>query len=150
MIGKAVQLALAAGCAGLLSQALADPGYAPVLRTPPVQASYMLNCMGCHLADGSGAPGKVPSLRDSLARLAMSAAGRRYLVQVPGASQSALTNAELARLLSWMVRDLSAAGAPRGFKDFTTSEVAGYRGTPLLDARAMRARLLRAPRRSGA
>ena len=102
----------------------------------------MLNCMGCHLADGSGAAGKVPSVRHSLVPLAMSAAGRRYLVQVPGAAQSTLSNLELAQVLSWMVRRLSALPVPRQFVDFTAVEVAGYRGTPLIDVRAARARLL--------
>jgi hypothetical protein len=104
----------------------------------------MLNCMGCHLADGSGAGGKVPSMRDSLARLSLSAAGRRYLVQVPGAAESPLSDLELAQLLSWMVRNLSAGPVPREFADFTAAEVARYRPEPLVGVRATRARLLAA------
>src|SRR5262249_2205184 len=87
----------------------------PVALTPPVQANYMLNCMGCHLADGSGATGKVPSVRDSMLTLARSTAGRRYLVQVPGAALSPLTDLELAQVLSWMVRNLSARTIPSDF-----------------------------------
>ncbi|HKF98480.1 MAG TPA: hypothetical protein VKB20_09505, partial [Steroidobacteraceae bacterium] len=75
--------------------------------TPPVRANYMLNCMGCHLADGSGAAGKVPSVSESLPILSRSTAGRRYLVQVPGAALSPLSDLELAQVLSWMVRNLS-------------------------------------------
>lgn len=112
--------------------------------TPKAQANYMLNCMGCHLSDGSGAPGRVPSLRHSLPPLAMSAAGRRYLVQVPGASQSALSDEELAAVLNWMVRNLSAQAVPRRFADFTATEVARYRATPLIDVRVTRTRLLAA------
>jgi mono/diheme cytochrome c family protein len=140
----------AAGAAVLLlaSTVLAAQVARPVERTPPAQANYMLNCMGCHVADGSGAAGKVPSLRDSLVPLSTSAAGRRYLVQVPGASQSALSNLELAQVLNWMVRNLSAQPVPRQFVDFTVCEIARYRGTPLVDVRATRARLLAA--RSGA
>ena len=104
----------------------------------------MLNCMGCHLADGSGAAGKVPSVRDSLVILSRSSAGRRYLVQVPGASQSPLSDLELAQLLSWMVRNLSAQTVPADFTDFTAAEVAGYRRFPLIDVRDTRARLLQA------
>jgi len=116
----------------------------PVVLTPPVQANYMLNCMGCHLADGSGAAGKVPSVRDSLGILSRSSAGRRYLVQVPGASQSPLSDLELAQVLSWMVRNLSARAVPPDFRDFTAAEVAGYRRAPLVDVRDTRARLLEA------
>jgi hypothetical protein len=112
--------------------------------TPPVQANYMLNCMGCHLADGSGAAGKVPSVRESLGVLSRSSAGRRYLVQVPGASLSTLTDLELAQVLSWMVRNLSAHPVPADFSDFTAAEVAGYRRSPLVDVRETRARLLAA------
>ena len=114
----------------------------PVVLTPPVQANYMLNCMGCHLADGSGAAGKVPSLRDSLLILSRSADGRRYLVQVPGASLSPLSDLELARVLSWMVRNLSAGTVPADFTDFTAAEVADYRRSPLINVRETRARLL--------
>jgi len=116
----------------------------PVALTPPVQANYMLNCMGCHLADGSGAIGKVPSVRDSMLTLSRSTAGRRYLVQVPGAALSPLTDLELAQVLSWMVRNLSARTIPSDFTDFTAAEVAGYRRTPLVDVRETRARLLAA------
>jgi hypothetical protein len=102
----------------------------------------MLNCMGCHLPDGTGAAGKVPSVRESLVPLAMSAAGRRYLVQVPGASQSPLSDLELAQVLTWMVRTLSARAVPPGFADFTAAEVAGYRRSALVRVRETRARLL--------
>jgi hypothetical protein len=110
--------------------------------TPPLQTAYMLNCMGCHLADGSGAPGKVPSLRDSLVPLAMSTAGRHYLVQVPGVAQSALPDEDLARLLAWMVRNLSARPVPADFRDFTPREIARYRSTPLIAVSERRALLL--------
>ena len=116
----------------------------PVELTPPVQANYMLNCMGCHLADGSGASGKVPSVRGSMLILSRSTAGRRYLVQVPGAAQSPLSDLELAQVLSWMVRNLSARAVPADFTDFTAAEVAEYRRSPLVNVRETRARLLAA------
>ena len=134
-------MACALICTGLASPVLRGSAL-PEARTAATRANYMLNCMGCHIADGSGAAGKVPSLRDSLVRLASSAAGRRYLVEVPGAAQSLLSNLELAQLLNWMVRNLSARAVPPEFVDFTESEVAGYRRTPLIDVRAERARLL--------
>jgi hypothetical protein len=101
--------------------------------------------MGCHLPDGSGAQGKVPSMRETLATLAASAAGRRYLVQVPGSAQSPLSDRELAQVLNWMVRNLSAQPQAADFADFTESEVARYRRFPLVEVHAMRARLLAAP-----
>ena len=143
MIRGAVSV-FAAACSALAMQPLAQP----VVLTPTVQANYMLNCMGCHLADGSGAAGKVPSVRDSMVILSQSVAGRRYLVQVPGASQSPLSDLELAQVLSWMVRNLSTQTVPPDFMDFTAAEVAGYRRSPLVDVRDTRARLLQAAARS--
>jgi hypothetical protein len=116
----------------------------PLVLTPAVQANYMLNCMGCHLADGSGAAGKVPSVRDSMLILSRSTAGRRYLVQVPGASLSPLSDLELAQVLNWMVRNLSERTVPAGFTDFSAAEVAGYRRSPLVDVRETRERLIAA------
>jgi hypothetical protein len=108
------------------------------------QANYMLNCMGCHLEDGSGAPGKVPSLRNTLLPFAQTAAGRRYLVQVPGTSQAALSDREIAELLNWMIRSLSGGPVPRDLGDFTAAEVASYRSQQLRDGAATRTRLLSA------
>src|SRR5580700_6694051 len=107
--------------------------------------NYMLQCMGCHTPDGSGAAGRVPSIRSTLLPFSAVTAGRQYLVQVPGASQSPLSNAELADLLNWMVENLS--NEPRGvvFKRFTAAEVASYRRKPLVDVGATRERLLNAP-----
>lgn len=137
--GSLIAAAFAVAGSGVATQLCAAP---QAVLTPPVQANYMLNCMGCHLPDGSGAAGKVPSVRESLVSLSMSSAGRRYLVQVPGSSQSPLSNLELAQVLSWMVRNLSARTVPADFADFTAAEVARYRRSPLVNVRATRERLL--------
>jgi hypothetical protein len=104
--------------------------------------NYMLQCMGCHTPDGSGAAGRVPSIRPTLLPFSAVAAGRQFLVQVPGASQSTLSNAELAELLNWMIENLS--NEPRGviFKRFTDAEVASYRRKPLVEVGATRERLV--------
>jgi mono/diheme cytochrome c family protein len=122
---------------------LAAPAAVPAAdSSTAARNNYMLRCMGCHVADGSGSAGRVPSVRESLVPLASSAAGRRYLVQVPGAAQSPLSDLELAQVLSWMVRNLSGQAAPAGFVDFSAAEVASYRRTPLIEVQATRARLL--------
>jgi hypothetical protein len=54
--------------------------------------NYMLQCMGCHTPDGSGASGRVPSIRATLLPFSAVAEGRQFLVQVPGASQSILVS----------------------------------------------------------
>ncbi len=142
MTRSAIGRALPLVCSLIGAPTLAPDAQPAEPTTALPQVNYMLNCMGCHVADGSGASGKVPSMRHSLVPLSSSAAGRRYLVQVPGASQSPLSNRELAQVLSWMVRNLSAQPVPRGFVDFTAEEVAGYRKTPLVKVRETRVRLL--------
>jgi hypothetical protein len=106
--------------------------------------NYMLQCMGCHTPDGSGAAGRVPSIRSTLLPFSAVAAGRQFLVQVPGASQSTLSDAELADLLNWMIESLSNEPRDVVFKRFTGAEVASYRGKPLVEVGATRERLLNA------
>jgi hypothetical protein len=108
--------------AGLACAAASDP-----------HTHYMLDCMGCHRADGEGVPGKVPDMRNSLVPLSLSQAGRRFLIQVPGVAQAPLSDIELAALLNWMVHHLSAIPARGRPRAFTAAEVASYRNTPLTD-----------------
>ena len=105
------------------------------------QTNYMLQCMGCHTPDGSGEPGRVPNIRETLVPFALSPAGRRFLIQVPGASQSTLNDAELAALLNWMIQNLSIT-KPAHFTRFTQAEVASFRRTPLVDVQGTRRQLL--------
>ena len=118
---------------------LAFPAGAALAYEP--QINYMLQCMGCHTPDGSGEPGRVPAIKQTLAPLATSAAGRRFLVQVPGSSQSRLSDAELADVLNWMIENLSVA-KPVRFAHFTAAEVADYRRIPLVGVRAAREKLI--------
>ena len=115
-------------------------GRGPALAYEP-QTNYQLQCMGCHTPDGSGEPGRVPSIRDTLLPFARNPAGRRFLIQVPGASQSTLSDAELAQLLNWMIRNLSIS-KPTRFTRFTEAEVAGLRRTPLVDVQGTRRQLV--------
>jgi mono/diheme cytochrome c family protein len=103
--------------------------------------NYMLHCMGCHTPDGRGEPGHVPSVRNTLAPLANTAEGRRFLVQVPGSAQSMLSDTDLAEVLNWMVSHLSAKPTA-AFKRFTAAEVSAYRRTPLVGVSEARKRLL--------
>lgn len=131
---RARRLLQAIGLAACAACCQAAAAYEP-------QINYMLQCMGCHTPDGSGEPGRVPSLKATLAPFAASAAGRRFIVQVPGASQSTLSDAELAQLLNWMIQNLSSA-KPASFARFTAAEVSRYRRTPLVGVQAAREKLM--------
>ena len=117
-------------------------GGVPAAVSHDVETNYRLYCMGCHVSDGSGLDGKVPSVRATLVPLAQRADGRRFLVQVPGVAQSPLSNAEIAALLNWMVSNLAERPATQPVAAFTEDEVARHRSERLVSVRATRAKLL--------
>ncbi len=104
---------------------------------------YLLHCTGCHQADGRGAPSSdVPDMRGLIGHMAHDPEGRAYLVKVPGVSNSALNNADTARLLNWMLQSFSAATLPADFAPFTETEVKRLRAAPLDDVAATRASVI--------
>ena len=111
--------------------------------------NYMLRCQGCHLEDGSGTPEKVPALRNEVGRFLQVAGGREYLIQVPGTSQSPLTDQEVAAVLNWILDNFSSAELPADFKPYTTAEVARFRYEPLANANDVRAELLNKLKQQG-
>jgi hypothetical protein len=106
--------------------------------------NYMLHCQGCHLADGSGKPGSVPSLVDSIGRFVRVPGGREYLVRVPGSSQSPLSDEDLARVLNYMIRSFGPADVASDFQPFDAEEVARVRRPPLSETESVRRALLSA------
>jgi len=130
-----------AGLAALLLAAWAPPAVAAAHS--PAHLDYLLQCQGCHLADGRGAPEKgVPALRGSVARFLTVEGGRAYLIRVPGASGSPLSDAELAAVLNWIVQTFGPAEAARAAAPFTEQEVRRFRRPPLDDVAPVRNRLL--------
>ena len=107
------------------------------------RADYLLNCGGCHLSDGSGAPGGVPSIRDDLGRIITVAEGRGYLVRVPGSSQAQLDDAELAAVINWVLTEFNSATLPDDFEPLTAEEVQEARRDVLMDPLKFRAELWR-------
>jgi hypothetical protein len=106
--------------------------------------NYQLRCMGCHLGDGSGQPGRVPSIRRSLVLFSASPEGRDYVIRVPGVAQSPLSDEDTAALLNWMARNLSDLKVPPSFVDYSEAEIHRLRDRPLVRVNAVRARLLKA------
>ncbi len=106
---------------------------------------YVLYCMGCHGADAAGVPGKVPPLAHALGRYMRSPAGRDYVLRVPGAANSVLSDEQLAAVLNWLAQtfdadELSQSGAAM----FTTAEVTHARRSPLPSVLATRREVVRA------
>ncbi len=105
--------------------------------------NYMLECQGCHLADGTGFAGKVPALKNFVGRFLTVTGGREFLVRVPGSAQSALDDRELAEVLNWIIRRFGPDDVSRDFVAFTREEVMRYRGRPLTDVESVRSELMR-------
>jgi len=129
------------GGAALLALILAlAAGPATAVSGPALD--YTLECAGCHRADGTGTPGSVPALRDSVARFLAVAGGREYLARVPGAAQAPLDDAALAAVLNWMLDHFDAADVPARFAPYTAAEVGPLRAHPLVDVEGTRKQLL--------
>jgi len=102
---------------------------------------YMLQCQGCHRADGSGFGASVPDLRGSVGLFLEVPGGREFLVQVPGSAQAPLGDAELAAVLNWMIARFGPERVAASFEPYTGAEVSLLR-RPLLDVAGARAKLV--------
>jgi len=113
------------------------------VRAASAAANYLVNCQGCHKADGSGQPGYVPDFRGSVATFLAVREGREYLGRVPGTAQSFLGDAERAEVLNWIVTKFDPAHIPSDFVPYSAAELAAYRRNPLSQASVERARVVR-------
>gem|GEM_PF-466551 len=145
-VGAAVRLGAAFAAIALWSAGTnSASAYQPLVN-------FQLQCMGCHLADGSGESGRVPSIRRSLVLFSQLPEGRQYVIRVPGVAQSPLSDEETAALLNWMAKNLSDLALPPDFVDYSAAEIRRWRSQPLAQVSATRARLMSvtaAPRTPG-
>lgn len=136
---------LACATAIVVAQAsIAAPGgVAPNLasngRKPHV--NYMTECQGCHMPDGHGITGSVPSMKGELYRFLDVEGGRAFLVQVPGSANSKLSDADLSALLNWLIPKMGGP-AEGSFQPYTPQEVAAYRAKRMVDVTGTRASLI--------
>jgi mono/diheme cytochrome c family protein len=108
----------------------------------------MLYCMGCHGAQAQGVPGKIPPLAGALARYMRLPAGRAYVLRVPGAANSVLSDAQLAAVLNWLATTYAPADETPPAA-FSPEEVTRSRHTPLADVQATRREVVRELSASG-
>ncbi|UUT22914.1 hypothetical protein [Pseudomonas sp. T8] len=126
---------------GMATFALLTVG--PVSATEQRQFDYMINCQGCHLADGSGnASRQVPSFPGQLEKFLSVSGGREYLAQVPGSALSGLSDERLAGVLNWMLEEFSTTALPTDFKPFTGGEIHPWRDQVPIDVGKIREELL--------
>ncbi len=122
-----IHVLIVAGLIGSSSAVSAEP-----------RQDYILNCMGCHLVDGAGAPPAIPRLKDRVGYYLTIPQGRAYLAQVPGAANSLLDDRQLTAVLNWIVDEFAGASRPSQFEPFAVDEVAQYRRTRPDDIDALR------------
>jgi mono/diheme cytochrome c family protein len=114
----------------------------PAMASPSLLSTYTLHCSGCHGTQGAGVPEKgIPNLADA-GLYAGTAAGRAYLAQVPGLSQSRLDDETAARMLNYILRRFSAANMPADFRPYTAGEIAVLRAHKASDAARLRQAIL--------
>lgn len=107
------------------------------------EQDYMLHCMGCHGTQARGVPGKVPPLAGALSRFMRTPAGRNYVLRVPGAANSALSDTQLAAVLNWIAVTFDEHAATKPPAPFTSEEVTRLRHTPLVAVLAARSAVVR-------
>jgi len=116
--------------------------FATVARASP-QQDYILYCMGCHGPQAEGVPGKVPPLAHALGRYMRSPAGRNYILRVPGAANSVLSDAQLAGVLNWLAQTFDAQELSGDVPLFSAAEVTSQRHSPLPSVLATRREVIR-------
>ena len=119
----------------------------PAATTANPRSDYMIHCMGCHRLDGQGMPPEVPAFDRMLGEIITRPEGRSYLIQVPGASQSPLNDGQLARVLTWILREFSNASLPDDFQDISLREVQKFRPITLENPKLVRQKLFALIRR---
>jgi cytochrome c553 len=110
---------------------------------------YVMNCRGCHGEGAEGVPGKVPPLAHTLVQFMRSPAGRSYVLRVPGASNSMLSDAQLAAVLNWIAGNFGREQLPESAPPFSLPEVAATRRMPMVSVQATRREVLKELAASG-
>lgn len=130
--------------AGLALLVAAGLGAARTARAGSPALDYVLNCQGCHRAEGTGTPGSVPALAGSVGRFLQVPGGREFLVRVPGVAQAALDDAALAGVLNWVLERFGADDVPRDFVPYAAAEVGRLRHQPFTNVQRVRSDLVQA------
>jgi hypothetical protein len=124
----------------------AAPAGAPPAGVENAQRAWQnwtLNCQGCHRFDGSGSDATAPGIAGTVAKFLLVPGGREYLIRVPGVATSALSDADLAEVMNWMLWRFDQEHVPATFQPYTAAEIAPLRARPLrLEASQMRSALL--------
>ncbi|MDG1708446.1 MAG: hypothetical protein P8H03_06770 [Emcibacteraceae bacterium] len=95
------------------------------------QYNWMLNCQGCHGAEGKVAAIDTPVINDSVGRFLNVEGGREYLVSVPGVVNAPISDKDKADLMTWIINSFDPDHKPNDFKPFTEEEMTWGKNNPL-------------------
>jgi mono/diheme cytochrome c family protein len=131
LLGAAVMVAMVtAGAAAAIAAGAAGPQ-----ASAKSSSNYVLGCGGCHGIDGASNPKLVPELRGQVGYFLATQRGREYLVRLPNVAFYAVSDAELADVLNYMVFTIGRGGVPVNAKPYTAAEVGNLRKSPLTEVR---------------
>lgn len=98
------------------------------------RALYLLRCSGCHRANGEGSPsGGVPPLPGYFGPMAADPDGRLYIAHVPGVSAARLNEAQLAKVLNYLIDEWGQQPDRVTPDYFTVKELRALKATPVQD-----------------
>ncbi|MEO0998657.1 MAG: cytochrome c [Pseudomonadota bacterium] len=104
--------------------------------------NYALHCLGCHLPEARGFPGRVPRMNAFAGYFLHSPEGREYLIRVAGVATAQLSNEAITELMNWMLTTYSAEQLPADFEPYSVAEVGALRQRPEPDPYRARAVIL--------
>lgn len=114
------------------------------------QRDYMLQCMGCHLEDGSGKPERgIPNMAGVLGHFLRLPEGRALIVQVPGVMNTPLDDRQVADLMNWLLAGMAGTSRPADAQLYTADEVKALRANRPADVPKARAEVVRRLRAMG-
>jgi len=117
-----------------------------------VPVNYQLQCAGCHRDNGEGsAANDTPRMQGFVGNFLRVPGGREFLVRVPGISQSALNDQQIADLLNWLLARDGMAGnsSPEHWPPYSGEEVHRVRQNSMLNLPHVRAGLIEAMQAKG-
>lgn len=100
--------------------------------------NYILQCQGCHRADGSGTQPSTPSFIVDAQKFLKTKEGREYFISVPGSANSPLSDQELTQVANYIIENLIIKEGSGESLLYTVAEVSAYRKIKMLDGAAKR------------
>ncbi len=125
----------------VLFTTLAAPVLAEEINGERALFNYQMYCQGCHAPEGLGA-GPIPRLNGFVGIFLRTEEGREFLVRVPGAAASTLSDVELAEVLNWIIVEFGGDSVSGEFAHYSAQEVGVMRQKPLFEVDKYRAQLI--------